>query len=245
MYDDVSLFEDLPTEIIREIFDYLTPHHLLDASENLNNRFLSIITQQTLCLSDNDTMTRQTYQYYMKYILPKYGSQFASLHFSENNAVDSISEFFHTLNSNIFSILATSLRVMKIVDINQHIFQSLIDHFHYFPHVHTLLIRLWCVETYGQHDNQWNHLFDTFYLPLILKTMPQLRSLFMYQRSDRIDPPSLSIFNMANFPTAHYLHTLRISECSYQFLASLVNGGHVPRLRYIHAMCHCSSRWPM
>lgn len=245
MYDHVTLLEDLSTEMIREIFDYLAPHHLLNAFENLNSRFLSIITQHTLCLPESSKMSCQTYEYYMTNILPKYGSQFASFYFSEAHAVGSITAFLCTINSNLFSVLATSLRIITIVDITRQTFQSLIDHFHHFPHVHTLLIRLHNPTTYGHHDNQWNYLFDTFYLSSILKTMPQLRSLFMDQRSHRIDPPSLSIFNMANFPTAHYLHTLRISECSYQFLASLVNGGHVPRLRYLHAMCHCSSRWPM
>jgi hypothetical protein len=222
----------------REIFDYLAPHHLLNAFENLNSRFLSIITQHTLCLPESSKMSCQTYEYYMTNILPKYGSQFASLYFSEAHAVGSITAFLCTKNNNLFSVLATSLRIITIVDITRQTFQSLIDHF---PHVHTLLIRLHNPTTYGHHDNQWNYLFDIFYLPSILKTMPQLRSLSMHQEHNYADPPSLLNFNTTNFSIARHIYKLRIGVCSYQFFVNFLNGGHVPELQYLHVTIRDSS----
>jgi hypothetical protein len=124
MYGDVSLFEDFSTELIQEIFDYLAPHHLLSAFENLNSRFLSIITQHTFCLPKSDKMSRQLYRYYMTYVLPKYGSQFRSLYFSDGQTVGAIDEFLCTINSNLYPVLEISLRVIKIVDITQETFPS-------------------------------------------------------------------------------------------------------------------------
>lgn len=245
MYGDVSLFEDLSTELIREIFDYLAPHHLLDAFENLNSRFLSIITQHAFCVPEIDKMNRQLYQYYTTYILRKYASQFLSLYFSDDPTVGAIDAFLRTINSNLYSVLAISLRAIKIFDITEQTFQSLIDHFHNFHHVQTLLIRLHDGYIYCRDNNQQNYLYGEFYLSSILKIMPQLQSLSMYQRSSSTDPPFVSIFNTANFPTAHHLHTLRMSGCSFQFLISLLNSGHVPRLRYLHVNFHNSSYWPM
>jgi hypothetical protein len=118
-------------------------------------------------------------------------------------------------------------------------------HFHHFHHVHTLMIILDDAKIYGRHNQQCNDLYGEFYLLSILKTMPQLQSLSMYQTSDHIHPPSLLFFNAANFSTAHHLHTLRMSKSSYQFLASLLNNGHVPRLRYLRVTFRDSSPWPI
>ena len=134
-YSDVSLFDDLSTELIREIFDYLAPHHLLGAFENLNSRFSSIITQHTFCLPKIDMMSRQLYQYYITYIIPKYACQFRLLHFSNDPTVGAIDEFLRTINNNIYSVLAISLRAIEIFDITEQTFQLLIDHFHHFYHV--------------------------------------------------------------------------------------------------------------
>jgi hypothetical protein len=38
-----TLFEQLPVELIRSIFEYLSPLDLLNAFEDLNNRLFSII----------------------------------------------------------------------------------------------------------------------------------------------------------------------------------------------------------
>ena len=109
----------------------------------------------------------------------------------------------------------------------------------------TLMIRLHGSYIYHQDNNQQNYLYGEFYLPSILKIMPQRLSLSMYQSSRRTDPLFVSIFNTASFPTAYHLHTLRMSGCSSQFLINLLNSGHVPRLRYLRVNFDKSSDWPM
>jgi hypothetical protein len=56
-----SQLEHLPIEILRIIFEYLSPHDLLFAFNNLNHRLTSIVAQQSLCLPNNQYMSLDLY----------------------------------------------------------------------------------------------------------------------------------------------------------------------------------------
>ena len=48
-----SHLQDLPVELFHHIFEYLTPHDLLNAFKNVNRRFDIMLAQQPLCSSNN------------------------------------------------------------------------------------------------------------------------------------------------------------------------------------------------
>ncbi|CAF4287389.1 unnamed protein product, partial [Adineta steineri] len=79
-----TLFEQFPVELIRSIFEYLSPLDLLNAFEELNSRFSSIIREHPLCLPNNRRMSLNVYEDYMEYVLPEYSSQIVYLHLSEH-----------------------------------------------------------------------------------------------------------------------------------------------------------------
>ncbi|CAF2259177.1 unnamed protein product [Rotaria magnacalcarata] len=86
-------FEYLPVEIIRLVFEYLSPHDRLDGFPELNTRISFIIKQHPLALSNKRHMGMDVCDDYLTYNLREYSSQIVYLHLTEHRATRAVELF--------------------------------------------------------------------------------------------------------------------------------------------------------
>jgi hypothetical protein len=110
-----TLFEQLPVELIRSIFEYLSPLDLLNAFEELNSRFSSIIRDHPLCLPNNRRMSLDDYDEYIEYILTEYSSQIVYLYLSEHRTPDAVQSFLFRMYDKKYQF--PKLKAITIKDI--------------------------------------------------------------------------------------------------------------------------------
>ncbi|CAF1188061.1 unnamed protein product [Adineta steineri] len=222
----VSVFEDLPNELIVKVFVYLSPYDLLRAFENVNWRLLCILSKQKLCLPNNQGMSRQVYHQYLSSILPTRQSQIVSLYLSDQCAAGAVQWFFDTC---IYLLPNFPLRALTIEGVSRQIFDLLLSKLHFFPHLQHMTIDIHMMQWYRE---EYLNLPDFYYLFPVLKNIPQLESL----RFNR-DPTRSSVVMYENLklfpPVAYHLHTLSIDACSHDLIVALLHSS-LPVLRQLN-----------
>ena len=234
-YDPLSptRFEDLSVELFREIFEYLASHDLIAAFDNLNSRFVSIIRQLPLYLPNNANMSIDIYRSYIVDILPKYRSQIVSLHLAEGRCIGAVDWLLCKVEDYLFSAFTTTLRVIKLIDIHRSTFESLINHFHLVHHVHTLSIHLDIdmsnVDTLYYDQSQYME--KAYYWPTIASALPKLQSLLIFYNECMFDSTAIFNYDHMTLPIAQNIETFTMNDCSWLLITTLLNNGHMPRLR--------------
>ena len=225
------LFKHLSVELIRLIFEYLAPHDLLNAFEELNGRLSSIILQHPLSLPNNRRMSRDVYYDYILHILPDYSSQIVYLHLSERRAPHAVDSFLAELSHQ--SVSFPALKAMTIEDVPVRVYNSVMHSFLPLCHLHSLSIDL-----NGKHFHYYSEYHSwadiDFVVPL-LNSISELRSLYLrispkydrnYMRDLRVTSPRIT--------THSHLHTLSIDQCSLQLFVELLGKNRLPKLRHLH-----------
>jgi hypothetical protein len=201
-----TLFEQLPVELIRSIFEYLSPLDLLNVFEDLNSRLFSIIHDHPLCLPNNHRMSLNDYDEYIEYILIKYSSQIVYLYLSEHRTPDAVQSFLFQMYDQKYQF--PKLKAITIYDIPLDSYNKLL--FTYLPlfNFQSLTIDLDDDQYYSSDYNQWT---DIDFIVPILNTFPQLCSLYL-----KISPNynteyinHINIISSQLLPHLH-LHTLSI-----------------------------------
>ncbi|CAF0844900.1 unnamed protein product [Adineta steineri] len=221
----VSVFEDLPNELIVKVFVYLSPYDLLRAFENVNWRLLCILSKQKLCLPNNQGMSRQVYHQYLSSILPTRQSQIVSLYLSDQCAAGAVQWFFDTC---IYLLPNFPLRALTIEGVSRQIFDILLSKLHFSPHLQHMTIDIHMMQWYRE---EYLNLPDFYYLFPVLKNIPQLESLRFNRDPTR---PSVVMYeNLKLFPpVAYHLHTLSIDSCSHELIVALLHSS-LPVLRQL------------
>ncbi len=219
--------EQLPVELFRNIFEYLAPYELILAFQNLNIRFSSIIRQIPFCLPNNAHMSMNIYSQYITKILPEYRSQIVYLHLAEGRCVDAVNWLLRTFEHHLFSAFANTLRAIKMVYINQDTLESLINHLYLVPQVQTLSLTL------ARHDYESYYLSHAYYWSTIITSLPRLKSLSISNTSFWHDLLVIPDYDRMALSIAQHLQELKMEQCSWLLIATLINGGHVPHLRHL------------
>ncbi|CAF4064315.1 unnamed protein product [Adineta steineri] len=223
-----TLFEQFPVELIRSIFEYLSPLDLLNAFEELNSRFSSIIREHPLCLPNNRRMSLNVYEDYMEYVLPEYSSQIVYLHLSEHRTPHAVDSFFNKMYDQKY--LFSKLKAITIQDIPFRLYDSLLDDIlPLFNKLESLTIDLNADHYHHSDYNQWT---DIDFLVPILNSFPQLCSLYL-KISPVYDKNYLNDVNMisSSMSSHMHLHTLSIDQCSRQLFVELLSKNRLPKLR--------------
>ncbi len=118
-----TCFEDLPNEVMYEIFDYLDTVHAFEAFYQLNHRFRCLFTDSSLPLKINFSLiSKSKLEYYSKYILPSYIHRIISLRFPHQMSVNLFHRFFsfksfHRLQSIMFHKITTKKLLLFLHDL--------------------------------------------------------------------------------------------------------------------------------
>src|SRR5271163_4701552 len=118
-----TCFEDLPNEVMYEIFDYLDTGHALDAFYQLNHRFQCLFTHSLLPLKiDFSLISKSKFGYYSKYILPSYTHRIISFRFSHQLSMNLFHRFFsfkafHRLQSITFHKITANELLLFLHDL--------------------------------------------------------------------------------------------------------------------------------
>ncbi|CAF3473579.1 unnamed protein product [Rotaria socialis] len=237
-YCSPALFEHLPVEIIRLVFEYLSPHDLLDGFEELNSRISSIIRQHPLSLPNNRRMSMDVYDDYLTYILREYSSQIVYLHLTEHRAAQAVESFLDEMDRENF--LFPSLKAITIRDVPGGVYDALVDHVLEILNPSALSIHLNNKLYHFSDYAAWN---DIDFLEPVLNAIPQLCSLYLrispaYEKSymDDLD------IACSRINTHWHLHTLSIGECSCPMLMKLLGNNRLPKLRNLHIKISESNR---
>ncbi|CAF3892964.1 unnamed protein product [Adineta steineri] len=95
----VTCFENLPNELIYEIFDLLDFHHVYQAFYSLNARFHNLVVNSTVPIEVNlSSISKSTFQRYNKDIILPNKLRIHSLHLSNLCLYDDISSPIHILS---------------------------------------------------------------------------------------------------------------------------------------------------
>jgi hypothetical protein len=212
---NVTVLEDFSVELFEEIFVYLAPYDLLRAFENLNYRLSWMISGQKFGLPNNRGMSREVYSTYLTSILPIRPLQVVYLNLSERRAPNAV-KWFLQMDTNLFC--SFPLRTLKIEGVSRQTFEVLLSRLHCFSHLHSVNIDIGDMRWYSK---EYSNLSDVHYLLPILKTIPELRTLYLRQN------PTCSSFCVydelkLSLPIARHLHTLSINTCSYQLVVALL-----------------------
>src|ERR1700734_4109266 len=125
MNEQRTLFEHLSVELFRLIFEYLAPHDLLFAFNNLNQRFTVILAQQPLYLPNNRHMNFNLYVKYITSIIPNHISQIIYLNLSERRAPHAVDLFLSVVPLEAHNWPA--LKAVTIEDVPCHTLELLLD----------------------------------------------------------------------------------------------------------------------
>ncbi|CAF2975513.1 unnamed protein product [Rotaria sp. Silwood2] len=230
-----TLFEDLPVELFHVIFEYLAPHDLFMAFNNLNQRFTCVLTRQPLFIPNNRNMNISLYFDYLTSIIPNHLSQIVYLHLSERYAPHALDYFISTVPLEAHNWPA--LKAVIIEDVPFHALEILLDDNFLLSKAHFLSIDIG-VHRY-HHSEYNNHDFDII-LP-ILEYLPELRSLYIRMHGHTLSNHSFAIDRYCPPMIIHQnLHTLMIHECSRELLVLMLNDGHLSQLCRLHVSLACS-----
>ncbi|CAF4235294.1 unnamed protein product, partial [Rotaria sordida] len=84
-------FEDIPNEIIYDIFEFLDVYHMYTAFFNLNIRFQNLLTDSNLSIKINlSLMSRSTFEHQYKHIIRLNKHRISSLRLSNLFTIDMI-----------------------------------------------------------------------------------------------------------------------------------------------------------
>jgi hypothetical protein len=127
--------ENLPNEILYEIFEYLDIYHVYDGFFNLNKRFKNLSINSTLPIQINiSTMTKTNFQrYYKKIILPN-RHRINILRLSNPFTVDAV------FSPSRFITQFVQLETLILDNINNKSFNNISDYFIFLPKLHSLTI---------------------------------------------------------------------------------------------------------
>ena len=231
MSDKRTQLEHLSVELFRLIFEYLAPHELFQAFDNLNSRFTAILARQPLCLPNNRRMPYELYQNYISKI-SAYAPRLVYLHLSERYAPHAVDELLSKVAGE--SLTLPALKAAIIEDLPPNTFISLIEESSLLIEVRSLTFEM-SEDCY--HYSNYGHSIDMDYLLPVLNRLPNLCSLCL-----RMSPLFTEGFidelkSFVPFIKTHpQLHTLSIDECSRQLFAELLGGGYLPKLRRLNVV---------
>ena len=227
MNEERTQLERLSVELLHLIFEYLAPHELLQAFNNLNNRFTAILARQPLCLPNNRQMTYELYRNYISKI-SCYASQIVYVHLSERYAPHAVDELLDELCDDSFALPA--LKAATIQDLPPNTFLSLIEESSLLSKAQSLTFDM-SLHDGCYHYSDYRHAIDIAYILPLLNNLPNLCSLTL-----RILPSfSCGYIEGLNsivplIKTHPKLHKLSINECSRQMFVELLKHGHLPKL---------------
>jgi len=221
-----SQLEHLPIEILRIIFEYLAPHDLLFAFNNLNRRLTSILAQQSLCLPNNQYMSLDLYLDYINSIVLKHASQIVYIHLSERYAPHAVDFFWR--EPSLIKLTWSALKAVTIDDVPLGLLGILLYDSNILSNVHSLSINV----SYGCfHYSQYKEVVDFAIIIPILIELPKLHSLYVRMNSIYNRYYLLGLEQACPRIVTHQnLHTLTMVQCSRDLLAKLLDNGHLPKL---------------
>ncbi|CAF4803890.1 unnamed protein product [Rotaria sp. Silwood1] len=234
MNEQPRLFEDLSVELFNLIFEYLTPHDLFLAFNNLNQRFTSILAQQPLFIPNNRYMNLNLYLNYLISIIPNHISQIVYLHLSERRAPHAVDLFLSTVPLEAHNWSA--LKAVTIEDVPFHALEALLDDNSLLSNVHFLSIDIG-IDRY--HHSEYN-IYDFNVVLPVLEYLSELRLLRIRMHTHMNDNYSIDFNRYCPPMVIHQnLHTLMIHECSKELLVLMLNNGHLSQLYRLHVSLEC------
>ncbi|CAF4771071.1 unnamed protein product [Rotaria sp. Silwood1] len=91
LIQSINHFEQIPNELIYEIFDFLDISHVYNAFSNLNTRFENLLTNSSFCFNINiSSMSKSTFEHYYTNIINPNKHRIKLLHLSNPFTVDRI-----------------------------------------------------------------------------------------------------------------------------------------------------------
>ncbi|CAF1175117.1 unnamed protein product [Adineta ricciae] len=224
---DRTCLEDLPNELFYFIFLHLTPHDLLSAFENLNQRFQLMLAEQPLILPSNRWMRSKLYHDYLTKILPKYASQVVYLHLSERYCPGAVESFISEVS--LDNALWPALKAVTIEDVSCEAFETLLDDCTSLFQIQSFTLISRSNQYYADEYKKYE---DFELLLLILDSLTELRSLHLQNWKHPPDYDSEELNQRLSDMQIHQnLQQLFISDCSGQLLAELLSNGYLPQLR--------------
>jgi hypothetical protein len=233
MSEERTQLEDLCVELFRLIFDYLTPHELLQAFNNLNKRFTAIIDQQPLCLPNNRHMTYELYHDYVSKI-SVFASQIVYVHLSERYAPHAVDELLDEVCRDDDSFALPALKAVTIQDVPPDTFRVLVDESSLLIKAQSLTVDL---SDDSYHHSDYVHSMDIDYVLPVLNNLPNLCSLSLRISPGFSDTYIDEMKRIVPLIKPHpKLQTLSINECSRQLFVELLGHDHLPKLRHLNVV---------
>lgn len=221
-----TLFEHLSVELFCLVFEYLSPHDLLFAFNDLNQRFTAILAQQPLCLPNNHRMSHELYNEYLASIIPNNMSRIVYLNLSELRAPHAVRLFLSKLP--LEAVHWPALKAVTIEDVACDILQCLLTTDSLLSNIHRLSIDI----GFKQYHCDDYDFFDFNLLIPVLNYFPKLCSLYIRMpcHMNRKYGAHLKKYFL---PMNIYqnMQTLTIDTCSREIFVMLLSDGHLPQIR--------------
>jgi len=135
----ITTFESLPTDVLLEIFVYLSPIKILQSFSRFNKRFLTIIVFEYLWHIDinDDKMSWLIFNDFCQNVLKTIGARIISLRITFKNAIGGWS----LISSAMRQHQTTLLRRLHVIDITDYEFKKLLRN-PLIKQLHTFMIDL-------------------------------------------------------------------------------------------------------
>ena len=233
MNEQRTQLEDLSVELFRLVFEYLAPHELLQAFNNLNNRFTAILARQPLCLPNNRQMPYELYQNYISKI-SDYASRIVYVHLSERHVPHAVDDLLSEVCGDDEPFTLPALKAATIEDLPPDTFLTLIEKSSLLTKVQSLTVGM-SEDSY--HYPDYVHFINIDCILPLLNNLTNLCSLSLRIspgfRDNYIDELKTFVPLIKTHPK---LHTLSIHECSRQLFVELLDHGHLPKLRRLEVV---------
>lgn len=153
----IKTFEDLPNEIIYEIFDFLDFHHAFQSFYDLNNRFQNIFVDSNLPIKINiSSISKSSFHHYFSHIIKPHAYRIQTFKLSTPFAAD--------MTLLILPIMANfiQLTTLTIDDIQSDYIGEVVNHLSCLPVLSSLVIL-----SLDSRKNKINIYQKIFYLPVL------------------------------------------------------------------------------
>ncbi|CAF3577991.1 unnamed protein product [Rotaria sp. Silwood1] len=219
LIQSINHFEQIPNELIYEIFDFLDISHVYNAFSNLNTRFENLLTNSSFCFNINiSSMSKSTFEHYYTNIINPNKHRIKLLHLSNPFTVD-----------RIFSPVRIALKFIRLEtlifdNIQSKYLPNILHHFISLPNLRCLI--LISIDSVRNLNNIY---YQIFRLPTLkyckLSLKEHVESQLLPMATDTISPiEHLVITNTIYF---------------YELLTLL---SYVPQLRRLSIHCLDGSR---
>ncbi|CAF1367157.1 unnamed protein product [Rotaria sordida] len=203
-------FEDIPSEIIYDIFEFLDVYHMYTAFFNLNIRFQNLLTDSNLSIKINlSLMSRSTFEHQYKHIIRLNKHRISSLRLSNLFTIDMIFSPIRIVSK------LTRLQTLHINNIESKYVQKLLKYLVSLSCLSSLIIVIVdCVENK-------NKLYSRIFRLPVLKYCKVTMTKFIES-----EPLSIAINKYSSIE-----HLVINNGCYLDELISLLS--YVPQLRHI------------